>query len=521
MKTIFFSAASLILLSAITVSGQESMANKENLTYSSPFEKQSFDNYFLHKEDLFALFMANGHLLNEESIRQGKERFYAYLKSINTEKLNSRKNDKKIKIIYDGIHETFLKKYEMLNHFEEIFYNGYYNCVSATALYALAFDYLGIPYAIKEKPTHVYLVAYPEREQIIVETTDPVHGYFTINPAFKQNFIKTLKEQKIISGNEYVADDVNSLFDKYYFNNEENISLANLAGIQYMNDALYKYDEKKVEDAFVQIEKANILYPSERTAYTLMTMGVEALHNHKEHDKQHARYLAKLSTYGKYGITPEMIQGEFSFVINDLLFEKGKKDELASYYNELTALLDTAEFKDEIAFNYNYENGRYLYNQGKYKDCLPFFEKCLEIKPNQQDAVGVLISALAIDLSSSNDNLFIISTLEDYTKRFTALKDNNKFKMMLATCYVAQFGFEYELEKPAQGDKYKILFENYMKDMKDVAVSQGLIGQSYSIAAVYYFKKGQTSKAKKLIAEGLAFAPNSHELIIRKKMIEQ
>lgn len=59
------------------------------------------------------------------------------------------------------------------------------------------FDELGIPYSIKETPTHVYLIADPNGEQILIETTDPVKGFAEFSNGFKQNFISTLLAQKL------------------------------------------------------------------------------------------------------------------------------------------------------------------------------------------------------------------------------------------------------------------------------------------------------------------------------------
>src|SRR5687768_9864989 len=180
----------LVLFISITCHAQENLVNYSEITFTSELEKKILDDHFLNKQtDLFKLFMASGSLLKETSVEDAKNRFFEHLAKINSEKLNVRKNEKKIKVIYDDLHSAFLAKYEMKNRFEEIFYNGYYNCVSASALYAIAFQHLNIPFSVKEKPTHVYLIAYPETERVMVETTTPATSFFTMDHQFKQNFV--------------------------------------------------------------------------------------------------------------------------------------------------------------------------------------------------------------------------------------------------------------------------------------------------------------------------------------------
>jgi len=63
----------------------------------------------------------------------------------------------------------------------------------------------------------------------------------------------------------------------------------------------------------------------------------------------------------------------------------------------------------------------------------------------------------------------------------------------------------------------KQLFEKYYAP--ELTIDQRNIGRSYSITAVYYFRKGYTSKAKAIINEGLNISPHNHELLVRKNMI--
>lgn len=508
----------IVLLFKAEASAQDSLILYKELTFSSPFEKEIFDDHFLHKKiSLFKLFMAGGSLLKESAIDQAEQRFYNSITA--SQQSPHKKHERQIKNIYKHIHDTFLTKYEERNTFEEIFYNGYYNCVSATALYGLAFEHLSIPYVIREKPTHVYLIAYPQEERIIVETTSPAGGTLVIDQQFKQNYIASLKNQKLITASQAASTNVNELFDRHYFADEENINLTALAGIQYMNEGLYLLNQKKPLDALYRMEKAYLLYPSERASFLMMNALHEAFQARKEKDLIHATLLARLSRYKKYSITAEMIYGEFSRVINTLLFEKNDQQSLENYYQKFLSALTDAELKKEITFIYNTECGRYHYTATRFNASIPFYEEALTIKPNHQEIINVFVSAIA-QASRKKTNREIIDALEAFAQKHTFLSESNVFNELLGTAYLIEFDFQYRQNVPAEAERFRTAFENFARKNKGLSFDGYLVGQAYSAAAVYYFRKGQTSKARSLIATGLEISPGNYELMTRKRMIE-
>ncbi len=500
---------------------QSYLSKASEITFASDFEKRAFENYEQKKDaDWFSLFMANGSLLNEASIENARTRFYNQLKTYQSEKFEAKKPDKKIKQIYDEIHKTFLSKYELENHFEDIFHNGAYNCVSGTALFALAFEYLKIPYSIKEKPTHVYLIAYPDSHRILVETTTPAGGYLSMSPMFKQTFVKLLTEQKLISANEASTQSVDAIFDKYYFGDQEDIAIANLVGLQYYNAGIYFHEEQKYESAYQQFEKAYAFYPSERVTYMLMASLNNAMISHTERDTVHAAILGKLSRHSKMGVKSDMIEGEFGRSVQKLLFENGQKESVDKYYSRLTSGIIDSTLRKEIDFIYRFETGRYFYNQGKYKQSIDDYEACLKIKPNHQDASRIMIASIAQSLMN-NSNAEVVATLESYARRLPVLLKHNLFLEMLANSYLSEMTMNFQFDKATLGEKFRTTFEAFISEHKELALNGGQIGNAYSAAAVYYFRRGLNQKAKAAIDQGLRLSPDNYQLMTRRKMLNQ
>ena len=504
-----------LALSFGLANAQDSLVHWSDLTFAHESEKVAVRSALLaNKPDYFTLFN-----YGSEATAQDRDRFYRFLAQLDLSKFDERKQDKQVKYVYENIHKTFLSKYEAINLFSEVWRKGYYNCVSATALYSIAFGHFGIPFVIKEKPNHVYPVAYPETRQVIVETTNPMVGSFAINQQFKQSYIENLRRQKLISNEEVATGNINTLFDKYFFKEEEDITLRQLVGVQYMNDGIFKLDEEKWLEAASQFDKAYLFYPSEKTANGLVASYLKAFQAMTDKDTIHARLLSRISRFSKYGISADVIKGEFAKVMQTLLFDQGKPEALETYYATLDRGLRQKEMKDEVSYVYHFERGRYYYNQGRYTDSQPYFEKALALRPNNQEIQGIFLALLERRLRTTSKAADAVALLEGALEKNHALKTNNNFNTLMASAYLGKFAEAFEDEKPTEGDKYRLLFEQQFGSNKDLNIDVYLIGQAYSTAAVYFFKKNQTSKAKIYIEKGLEFAPDNRELLMRKRAL--
>lgn len=509
-----------ILLASFLTKAQDSLVYKGDLTFGSPFEKEAFALFTKGaSSDLFDLFIANGSLLTENQISEARKRFYGYLESLKDEKFTTRKPDKKVKLIVNAIQSRYLIKYVAGSRFEDIFYNGNFSELSGTALYCLAFEHYQIPYEIKEDVGNVYVIAYPQTEKIMIESTTSAIIFSSFDENFKKQFVETLRKQKIISEPEFLKNNLNELFDTYYFNTKVTITSRGLVGLHYLTDGLTLVQHENYEAAFQHFEKAYYISESPKAAYLSMEGGSQAFLKHPQHDLKQAALLGKLSRYQALGLTDEIIAAEFHKAIQDLLFDKRDKETLEAYYQELLKFTHNYKTKREIAFVYNYENGRYLYNQARYRDAIPYLEETLNQKPNNQDAATIMISTLSQLASNQAQSEDYSKKLIGYGAKYPALSENNLFNSLLASSLLVQFAIKYEDGKPQEGESYRKNFEALYTQHPDLNLNSYLLGSAYSSAATYYFKKGQTKKAQEYLSNGLAISPDNYELKSRQRMI--
>lgn len=495
----------------------DSLVRWSEINFSSAFEQMSFRTFLKeNNKDYLRLFLANS-ATSAEDFTLFEDKINQTLREINASDALKKRNDKKIKYIYQLIHNKFLLKYEAENRFYEIIKTGKYNCVTATALYALFFEKLNIPYAIKEEPTHVYLVAYPNAENILIETTTPVSGFLSFDGAFKSNYINTLKNQKVIGGAEVASSNVDELFNKYYFG-DENITLTELIGIHFLNDGLFKRDHDDLEEAYEQIKKGYFYYPSTRSEFLLMSFTAARLEEANLEPVKRATLIGRISRFKKTGVTSEMVQGEFYNLTQTVLLKNNDKVLYKTCFDEVIRNITIPELAKEINYIFYYENGRVFYNQGNYIRAKPFFAQALQIQPNNVDLGGIFISCLAQSFRNERNNLVILDTLELYKTKFESLAQNNNFNSMIGMAYALEFGNSFEKGNLSRGEKYQQLFEALYESDKNI-FSPEAVGRAYSEASVYYFKKGQKAKAKQLLEKGLQIVPDNYQLKMRKQMI--
>lgn len=495
----------------------DSLVRWNEISFSSPFERTSFHVFLKDgKKEYLRLFLANS-TTGDEDLERFENKIEQTLREINTSDAIRKKNDKKIKYIYQLVHDRFLSKYQEENRFYEIIKNGNYNCVTATALYALFFEKLGIPYTIKEEPTHVYLVAYPNQENIMIETTTPASGFFSFDPAFKTTYINTLKSQKIIGATEAQASNVDQLFNQYYFG-KENINLTQLIGIHFINDGLFKRDHDDIEGAYQQIKKGYLYYPNTRSEFLLMSFTAAKLEEANLSPLTRAALVGQLARFRKVGITSEVIQGEFYNLTQSVLLKNNDKELYQQVRLKLISNITDPELLNEINYIFYYENGRVLYNQGNFLKAKPFFAQAMALQPNNVDLGGVFVSCVAQSLRNERNNKAILDSLEHYKSKFPSLKDNKNFTGVLSSAYAIEFGNSFVKGDVTRGEKYQKLFEEMYTLEKNI-LSPDIIGKAYSEASIYYFKKGQKAKAKQLIDRGLEIVPEDYQLKMRKQMI--
>jgi hypothetical protein len=181
----------------------------------------------------------------------------SFVEKLESKKSTFKKDYEFLQYTFNQTHRKFLKHYKQYCTFTELVDKGNYNCLTATALYALLLQHLDIEYTIVETNYHIFLLAQTEQGTVLLETTDPFNGFISKTSeiekrisAYKQNELKEVEKNKTVYA--------------YNFNLYHAVDLDQMLGLLYYNLAIEAYNNQKIQLAISYLDQATVRYQSAR-----------------------------------------------------------------------------------------------------------------------------------------------------------------------------------------------------------------------------------------------------------------
>lgn len=497
------------LLSAAKATAQSTGRPVDALYFHSDFEKKQFTGFAeSRKMDRIAMLLAVDSLSSDPSYTDLSASVNDLIQNLEKKLGNERSMAKKVKHIFRQVHENYFSRYELGAPFHRIFRGSVFNCVSGSALYALVFEHFKIPYVIKETPTHVYIVVDPDKENILVESTDPAAGYMNPDEKFKRNYIDHLIKMKLITAQDLEIEGLSSLFNRTFFD-KDNITIDQLIGLQYYNFGVEQLNRKNYLSAHRFFEKANFIYPSVRIAY-FSTISLAATLDNADYSK-----LSQVDAYVKlYNISndykEEGFLNDFERMTQMYLIEKNN----ASYYEEIyqkikTGISDTS-FVRSIDLVYHTEKGRAAYLAGNYKKAMEYLEKALIQNPQHLEVRMRYLHCVTESARNSDLNKSL-KIVEEQCAKFPFLLEYQEIMKIYSLCYLVLSASEFEIDNRQKGMDLLKKFETFKADREFQPVEEA-IAAAYGSAWASYARIGKRDQARAFLLKGLEYAPGNKEL---------
>lgn len=504
-----------LFLFSVLVSAQDSI-NAEGITFLSDFEESHFTNFANGaEEDYIAALLGIDSTMTVSEAAKIKSNVDNFLEGLKKKSL-SYNPKKKVKYIFNEVHDRFFRKYELDANFSDIFKSQTYNCVSGTALYTYAFDYLGVPYQIKETPTHVFLVAYPFQYDIYVETTLPGKaGSYVPSEFIIKKAIDNLVSMKILTSDYVNSVGYNKAYNDYYYGNE-NITKKDLVGIQYYNKGIFLLNGSKYQRAYWNMQKSSLVYENEKTKIFnegILTLLMDEL------DFSNMENFKWFITFTKINQETDYLKYKlYSIISNDKLSEFNMvqvEEKLAEVENTdlRNALMETFySFKAEKA--YKFQNT---------SEALEYAQKIYELNPNNINAKNYIALIELDKLAQKNISDARLEDLTDLVERYPFLEEfglYNRYRVYLYSFLVAN---SFNNNQKVAGDAYLNELEQLLKENKEGSLdfNQGAIGKAYGEIGAYFYRKGQKENAMRMLKRGLEFSPENEDIERKIRLINQ
>jgi tetratricopeptide (TPR) repeat protein len=489
----------------------------DDLKFNSVFEKEAFSGIQNGANDYLSLFLAISSQSDTFFYEQINKKILQEIEKLKIRKIDKLAEKKKVALVYELVNKDVLNRYQEQTLFPEIFNSGNFNCLTASAYYGFLFTELNIEFRFKESSNHVHPVAYPSSLQIKVESTDPVLGLQYFDTKLKVQFVNYLLSSKTISKEEATNTSVDEIFNKYYFP-ESSIGMRELAGLQYLNDAFYNYGKDNFSYALNQIQKAYFLYPSERISIVMLFLLSRCIAETDYKNVEDVSLIAFASRFVGSELKEETITNEFNNLTDKVLFQRSEAVLYDEMFNLLISKMDDSEVRNVIETEYYFQKGRLLLGSFRLKESLLNFEKALLIAPDNIEIQTFAVQSLAFSFSASS-NQEIVSTIEEFEKRFPVMKSNEAFISLQMLAYLRLGEEKFDFEKPVEGETLLKKFENLNSLNPTISIHYEKVGDAYSAAAVYFFKRDDINKARLYLNRGLEISPENYQLMYRLRAL--
>ena len=513
---IFFLYCSAIIYS-------QTAENLSQLDFHSDLEKTSFEKLSTDKTDKFNLLFTVNANVSDSDISFYKNQLKALYTKLEGQKVRKKKLPKAVKIIFETTHSYFFKKYEDYAEMHQIFKGGTYNCVTASAIYALVLEHFDLPYEIRELPTHVYIVVDPAGTNIVLESTDPLNGIYSID---KKRVIKRMVELKMISQSEMQRNSVDDLYEKYMETEEKAVGFQELAAALYYNASIQNAEMEWYQKSLSFINKSQYLNPVTEVALLKLEIQVMLASKANIEDITTFHSLFDLLEYEEYTATVhnDLIHYLASFS-EKYLVEEYHGDKYDTFYDLYRARLKDEKhadiLKDVLVLHYS-QMGRSLYLRQKKKESLIYLDSAYQLAP-QNLKLHTFIGALVLEGLQMYNMDEGFEYLKENVEKYPFIKEQERYQQITIVGLSEMVNQAFLSNNETEGFEKLKLFEEELNTIENInaKLKSETISSVYSSIYSFYLRQMNDAEADKWLKKGLELAPDSWILKRSKKQFDE
>jgi tetratricopeptide (TPR) repeat protein len=432
--------------------------------------------------------------------------------------LNKKSEKAKIKLIYKTVHSSMLSLYSEDIYFSDIFSNGRYNCVTASALYAAVLDHFNVPYQIKETPNHVYLIADPDNTQILLESTNPSNGVVVYDARNKRQYVDYLVNNKIITEYEMATSSVDVIFEEFH-NKDKDIDIIELAGLQYYNRGASAFNLEDYKKATINLQKAQMLYTSTNINFLLEASFTNLFHDQYLNKTFSGKDLARFTNLVSENTKSKLVAVNFYEVaMDEYLINKGDLNRFNTFHDAFYADLNDTISTDLFDEVYYAKMGFYAYSQDDYNSSLEYFNLAYLGDPDNLRLKTAVQEMVMLTVSEDDNYPAMVDSLDYYFDVYPFLSEKDRFQKLYLYANIMSLGEAADNEDMKKVDYYVVHLEEFLVNANPRVYTEAM-EQIYDVLASQLMYNGDSKASIDYINRGLALMPNSERLKARKKEI--
>ncbi len=162
--------------------------------------------------------------------------------------------------VFYKTHQKFLEEYKPYSSIDELVETGVYDCLTATSLYSSILEILGFNFKIVETNYHIFILAYVDGKEVLLETTDGFTGFISNKEEINNRIIKYQ------NGKPSTLLGRSSKYLEYDFHLLNEVQGYQLPGLIYFNQAVKEFNEHNWLTCRKLLDKSNKVYNSPRVS---------------------------------------------------------------------------------------------------------------------------------------------------------------------------------------------------------------------------------------------------------------
>lgn len=227
----------------------------QSLSWQSAFEKNTFEASSDSSAHLLALLVASDATVTDSSFAKWHEELSAFGQQLAKKRKKFLSESHFLYYVFKQVQQRYLHHYQPYPLFTSL-QDSTYNCVSGTALYAWLLNQLGFSTQIRETNVHVYLRVRTVKSEYLIDATDPENGFVSDDETLIARREMWYASNEVMRGKPY----------------NKAVTLAELAGLQYFNEAVKAFNRRSYERCMQHLAKADKLYAGSVKVANLRSM---------------------------------------------------------------------------------------------------------------------------------------------------------------------------------------------------------------------------------------------------------
>jgi hypothetical protein len=183
--------------------------------------------------------------------------FEEFVEKLSRKQLTAKTETQFLQQVFARTHRTYLKRYKEHTAFADLFADGSYNCLTGTILFSTLLNHFGIPHDVIETNYHIFIIAYTQQGDVLIEATDVQEGFVTSATKINDRISR-------YKANTVQTADATLAFYQYNFTLYRTVSQHELVGLLYYNLAVEAFNQWALGKATQYLVKAGERYVSPR-----------------------------------------------------------------------------------------------------------------------------------------------------------------------------------------------------------------------------------------------------------------